>query len=101
LGDAEVAFDYDMSTTQSNQAFFWIGLFGIVATGAMVGVGGDNYWGLAHLGSFDTPFASGKSTALLAAVAIYVGLSDLVAFGVIFAGAVVIVQRLRGRASPS
>jgi hypothetical protein len=46
LGDAEVAFDYDMSTTQSNQAFFWIGLFGIVATGAMVGVGGDNYWGL-------------------------------------------------------
>lgn len=88
-----------MTTDQWNQAaFFWIGLLGIVATGAMVGIGGHNYWGLAHLGSFDMTFATGRSTAILGAVAFYVGLSDLVAFGVIFAGAVVIVQRLRGRA---
>lgn len=81
-----------------NQAmFFWIGLFGIVVTGAMVGMGGDNYWGLAHFGALGAT-VPGKSLALLGVGVFMVGLCDLVAFGVICAGAVLIVQRLRGLA---
>ena len=89
----------DDDIERGNQAtFFWIGLFGIVVTGAIVGIGGDNYWGLAYLGSMDTSVVQGKSTALLGVVIFLVGLCDLVAFGVTFAGAVVVVQRLRGLA---
>jgi hypothetical protein len=76
-------------------AFFWVGLFGIVATGAMVGVGGDNYWGIGHI---DPPFVPQRTTAVLGVIVFLVGLCDLVALGVIFAGAVILVQRL-GRVS--
>jgi hypothetical protein len=92
----------DDDIEQWNQAaYFWIGMFGIVVTGAIVGIGGDNYWGLAYLGSMDTSVVQSKSTAVLGVVVFLVGLCDLVAFGVIFAGAVVVVQRLRGVYPPS
>jgi hypothetical protein len=77
-------------------AFFWVGLFGIVATGAMVGAGGDNYWALGH--PFDNAVDQ-RAAAILGVVIFLVGLCDLVAFGVIFAGAVILVQRFRGVAS--
>jgi hypothetical protein len=86
--------DGDVTGDPWNQAaFFWIGLFGIVATGAMLGMGGDNYWGIGHM---DPPFTLQRTTALLGVFVFLVGLCDLVAFGVIFAGAVILVQRLRG-----
>jgi hypothetical protein len=74
-------------------AFFWMGLFGIVATGAMLGAGGDNYWAIGHI---DPPFVPQRTTAVLGVIAFLVGLCDLVALGVIFAGAVILAQRLRG-----
>jgi hypothetical protein len=86
--------DDDITDDQWNQAaFFWVGLFGIVATGAIVGVGGDNYWGIGHI---DPPFVPQKTTALLGVFVFLVGLCDLVALGVVLAGAVILVQRLRG-----
>jgi hypothetical protein len=89
--------DYVDTTDSWNQAaFFWVGLFGIVATGAIVGVGGDNYWALAHVGSLDPSLPAVRGHALMAVIALMVGLFDLIAFGVIFAGAVIVVQRLRG-----
>jgi hypothetical protein len=88
-----------MTETQYQQiGFFWIGLLGIVATGAMVGIGGDNYWGLANFGNLDPNHEKVRGHALVAALAVLAGLCDLVAFGVIFAGCVVVVQRLRSRA---
>jgi hypothetical protein len=88
-----------MTDTQYQQVgFFWIGLLGIVATGAMVGIGGDNYWGLANFGNLDPNHESVRAFALMAVLAVLAGLCDLVAFGVIFAGGVIVVQRLRSRA---
>jgi hypothetical protein len=84
----------DTSDKWNQAAAFWVGLFGIVATGAMVGIGGDNYWGLAHFGGINPPSVPQWSTALLGAFAFYVALSDLVALGVIFAGAAIFVLRL-------
>jgi len=88
-----------MTTDQQGTGFFWIGLMGIIATGFMVGVGGDNLWTLAY---FNPPFGYephiiGKGHALLVVVGAMVALFDLIAFGVIFAGGVIVVQRLRGR----
>jgi hypothetical protein len=80
-----------------SRVFFYVGLFGIVISGLLVGIGGDNYWGLAHAMWFTPPALTGKYTAILAVVAIYVCACDIVAFGIVFAGAVIIVQRLRGR----
>src|ERR1035437_2148373 len=37
------------ATTRNWSVFFWIGLIGIIATGLMVGMGGDNYWVLSSL----------------------------------------------------
>src|SRR5712691_6475871 len=92
--------DYVDTTDAWNQAaFFWVGLFGIVATGAIVGAGGDTYWGLAHFGGMDPPFVPQRNTALLGVFVFLVGLCDLVALGVIFAGAAILVQRLRGVSS--
>jgi hypothetical protein len=89
--------DDDITDDQWNQsAFFWVGLFGIVATGAMVGAGGDNYWALGN--PFDN-YVDQRATAILGVVIFLVGLCDLVAFGVIFAGAVILLQRLRGVSS--
>jgi hypothetical protein len=88
-----------MTITQYQQAlFFWIGLSGIIATGAMVGIGGDNYWALASVGNLDPSVESVKGRALMVALAALTAWCDLVAFGVIFAGGVIVVQRLRGRA---
>ena len=89
--------DDDITDDQWTQdAFFWVGLFGIVATGAIVGVGGDNYWGI---GQIDPPFVPQRTTAVLGVIVFLVGLCDLVALGVIFAAAVILVQRLRGASS--
>jgi hypothetical protein len=88
-----------MSTIQEQQAvFFWMGLIGIVATGCILGIGGDNYWAVANVGNLDPSVESVKGRALMAALGVVVGWCDLVAFGVIFAGGVIVVQRLRGRA---
>jgi hypothetical protein len=87
----------DITGDAWNQAaFFWVGLFGIVATGAIVGVGGDNYWAIGHI---DPPFVRQRTTAVLGVIVFLVGLCDLVALGVIFAAAVILVQRLRGVSS--
>jgi len=85
--------DYSTDDGWHQAAFFWVGLSGIVATGAMVGAGGDNYWAVGHIGP---PFVPQRTTAVLGVLVFLVGLCDLVALGVIFAGAVVLVQRLRG-----
>jgi hypothetical protein len=89
--------DYvDTKDPWNQAAFFWVGLFGIVATGAIVGVGGDGYWGLAHFGGMDPAFLPQRNTALLGVIVFLTGLCDLVALGVILAGAVILVQRLSG-----
>ncbi|HXC79327.1 MAG TPA: hypothetical protein VNU19_20020 [Candidatus Acidoferrum sp.] len=86
--------DDDIIDDSWNQAaLFWVGLFGILATGAMIGVGGDNYWGIGHI---DPPFVPQKTTALLGVFVSLVGLCDLLALGVMFAAAVILVQRFRG-----
>jgi hypothetical protein len=86
--------DDGISYDSWNQAaYFWVGLFGIVATGVMLGAGGDNYWGIGHI---DPPFVPQRTTALLGVLVFLVGLCDIVALGVIFAGAVTLVQRFRG-----
>jgi hypothetical protein len=84
----------DTSDKWNQAAFFWVGLFGIVATGTIVGVGGDNYWAVAH--AFDSPSTISRGAGLLGAFAFVVGLCDLVALGVMFAGTVILVQRIRG-----
>ena len=88
-----------MTTDQQGTGFFWIGLIGILATGCMLGVGGDNLWQLAY---FNPPFGFkphiiGRGHALLVVLGAVIGLFDLIALGVIFAGGVVVIQRLRGR----
>jgi hypothetical protein len=86
--------DDDITDDSWNQAaLFWVGLFGIVATGAMIGMGGDNYWGIGHI---DLPIVPQKTTAILGVLVFLVGLCDLVALGNIFAAAVILMQRLRG-----
>lgn len=43
------AWDDDIADDSWNPAaLFWVGLFGIVATGATIRVGGDNDWGIGH-----------------------------------------------------
>jgi hypothetical protein len=78
--------------------FFWCGLIGILATGLMVGMGGDNYWAFASVGSLDTRNPSPNAQILMFTLAVFAALLDLIAFGVVLAGGVVGVQRLRGRA---
>jgi hypothetical protein len=95
----DVTDGFDDGTTDDswNQAaFFWVGLFGIVATGALLGIGGDNYWGI---GQTDLAFAPRRTTAVLGVIVFLVGLCDVVALGVMFAGAVILVLRLRGVSS--
>jgi hypothetical protein len=77
--------------------FFWCGLIGILATGLMVGMGGDNYWAFADIGSLDPHVQSAKGHALMFALAVFGALLDLIALGVVVAGGVAGVQRLRGR----
>jgi len=75
---------------------FLIGLVGIIATGGIVGIGGDNYWSIASIEG-DPSVPTPNARVLLLAVAVMIGLSDVAAFGVIFAGFVMLVQRLRGQ----
>jgi uncharacterized membrane protein YjgN (DUF898 family) len=93
-----------LSSQGQQRLFFLIGLVGIVATGLILGMGGENYWALANGNPpFGTePFGShpgvlSKGILLFLILGVYVFLSDLIAFGVIFAGSVLVVQRLRGR----
>jgi 4-amino-4-deoxy-L-arabinose transferase-like glycosyltransferase len=72
-------------------AFFWFGLAGIIATGFLLAIGGD-YWTLSQL----TPTSS-RLRVLLVGLAVLVGIFDICGCGVIFAGGVILVQRLRGR----
>ena len=74
-----------------------IGLIGIIATGAIVGIGGDNYWAVGNIGSLDPSVPTPNGRVLMAALGVLIGLFDVVAFGVIFAGCVILVQRLRGQ----
>jgi hypothetical protein len=83
---------------ESPGLLFLIGLIGIIATGGIVGIGGDNYWSIASIGSLDPSVPTPNARVLLLAVAVMIGLSDVAAFGVIFAGCVLLVQRLRGQA---
>jgi hypothetical protein len=95
-----VAFQPSMDRDQRTGTFyFWIGLIGIGATGAIVGSGLDNLWTLAY---YNPPFGFephvvGRGHLLLVTLVALSSLFDLCGFGVIFAGGVLIVQRLRGR----
>jgi hypothetical protein len=87
----------DGAFTRSPSTYFWMGLAGIVATGLIVGIGGDNYWALAHLGSLrGTACICSRGRAILFSIGVLVGLFDFSALGVMFAAAVTYVQRLRG-----
>jgi len=56
---------------------FWIGLVGIVVTGSIVGMGADNYWGLANIGNLDPTVPAVRGQLLMAALAALTGLCDL------------------------
>jgi hypothetical protein len=86
------------ATTRDWSVFFWIGLAGIVATGLMVGMGGDNYWALSRAGgAFGEPSRSLRGPLLFFLGGILVALFDLSALCVMFAGAVIAVLRYQGR----
>jgi hypothetical protein len=72
-------------------------MIGILATGFIAAIGGDNYWGLSNFGSLDASVPSAKAQVLMFTLAAVAALFDLIALGVIFAGGVVVIQRLRGR----
>jgi hypothetical protein len=75
-------------------AYFWFGLVGIIATGFMLALGSD-YWAIARQVSFGPNPV--KAFAVLVALAGLVVVFDICAFGVTFAGGVMLIQRLRGR----
>jgi hypothetical protein len=89
----------DGAFTRSPTTYFWMGLAGIMATGLIAGMGGDNYWAFAHFGSLrGASCICSRGHLLLFAVGVLTGTLDLSALGVMFAGSVVFVQRLRGLA---
>ena len=69
---------------------FWTGLAGIIGTGFIVALDGV-YWDFAQWGFH----ARGLFAVIVFAV--FSGLGDVSALGVIFVGGVLTVQRLRGR----
>ena len=88
---------FDPESSTGRWAFFF-GLAGILATGTILGMGGDNYWALLNV---NPPFGEAPVTARgdflgVAAGAVAVFL-DLIAFVVILDGAITVVQRARGR----
>ena len=86
------------ATTRDSSVFFWVGLVGIVATGLMVGMGGDNFWALSRAGgAFGEPSLNPRGPILFLLGGILVALFDLSALGVMFAGAVILVLRFQGR----
>jgi hypothetical protein len=86
------------ATTRNWSVFFWVGLVGIVATGLMVGIGGDNFWALSRAGgAFGQPSLSPRGPVLFLLGVVLVAFFDLSALGVIFTGAVILVLRFQGR----
>ena len=75
---------------QSGAVAFWMGLAGIIGTGFIVALDGV-YWDLAQRG-FHARWLLG-----VIVFAVFSGLGDVSALGVIFVGGVLTVQRLRGR----
>ena len=79
-----------MPIFQSGAVAFWMGLGGIVGTGFIAALDGV-FWHLAEWGFH----ARGLFAVVIFAV--FAGLGDLAAIGVIFVGGILTVQRLRGR----
>jgi len=79
-----------MPIFQSGAVAFWMGLAGIIGTGFIVALDGV-YWNLAQWGFH------ARGLFFVIVFAVFSGLGDLSAFGVIFVGGVLTVQRLRGR----
>jgi hypothetical protein len=79
-----------MPILQSGAVAFWMGLAGILGTGFIVALDGV-YWDFAKVG-FN---ARGQFAVIVFAA--FAGVGDLSAFGVIFVGGVLAIQRLRGR----
>ena len=69
---------------------FWTGLAGIIGTGFIVALDG-LYWDLAQWGFH------ARGLLFVVVFAVFAGLGDISAFGVVFVGGVLTVQRLRGR----
>jgi hypothetical protein len=83
--------------TRKSSTFFWLGLAGIIATGLIVGMGGDNYWAFANFGSVRGPNCiCARGHLLMLTVGVLVGALDLNALGLMFAAVVILVQRRRG-----
>jgi hypothetical protein len=87
-----------LNIREQQTLLFWMGLVGTIATGAIIGIGGDNYWAIGNVGSLQPSVGYSKGRAVMAAFGVLIAWCDVVAFGVIFAGGVIVVQRLRGRA---
>jgi hypothetical protein len=86
------------ATTRDWSVFFWAGLVGIIVTGLIVGMGGDNYWALSRAGgAFGEPTRNVRGPILFLLGGIVVALFDLSALCVMFAGAVIAVLRYQGR----
>ena len=79
-----------MPIFQSGAVAFWMGLAGIIGTGFIVALDGV-YWDIAQFGFH------ARGLLFVIVFAVFVGLGDLSAFGVIFAAGVITVERLRGR----
>jgi hypothetical protein len=66
-----------------------MGLAGIIATGLIVGMGGDNYWALGQIGVLGPPHARGR--LVMIACGVLVGGLDLTALGFMFAALVTLL----------
>lgn len=86
-----------LSEQGQEKLFFVIGLAGIIATATMVGAGSNNLWNLFNANPPFGPTLSTRGLALYGILVIYTAVCDLIGLGVIFAGGVIVVQRLRGR----
>jgi hypothetical protein len=85
--------------SRSASTFFWLGLAGIIATGLIVGMGGDNYWAFAHFGSLrGATCICSRGHGLMFFVGVLVGALDLNALGLMFAAVVTLIQRWRSLA---
>jgi hypothetical protein len=67
-----------------------MGLAGIIGTGLILALDGV-YWDLAQWGFH------ARELLFVVVFAVFAGLGDISAFGVVFVGGVLTVQRLRGR----
>ena len=76
---------------------FLMALMGIIGTGVLVAIGADNYWLLVNQPFGPRAYVSPRTVAFFGVTFVAVGLFDLIAVGMMFAGGVIVVQRLRGR----